>query len=129
MYFRERGNRVQLVRSQYDPKSKRPRQEIVGSMARLSLDVPADVMARLTAAERQELRAYIDRVKTLNLLRTKLAAYDLPRVVAEAVQYAAQVNDPHELDLLRQHFAEAMAALRRASVKALSGAEMIEPAA
>ena len=122
MHFRERGAAIQLVRSNYDPKLKRGKQEIMGRMPRRTLTVEKDVLQKLTESEKQELSDYVERVKSLDQLRLKLAAHDLPRIVSEATQYAAGVTDEAERDLLRRLFADAIVTLRRASAREAAAA-------
>jgi hypothetical protein len=115
MHFRHRGPSIQLVRTKYDPETKRAMQEVVGRVPRASFRLPDDVAAKLSAEETAEVNAYIERAKTLDLLRQKLAAHSLPQVIDEAIEYARNVEDEAERDLLRAQFAQAIVALRRAT--------------
>jgi hypothetical protein len=125
MYFRERGGGVQLVRTTYEKDKKRPKQEVIGRMLRRRLTVPDEVAALLTNEEKDELASYVERTRSLDLMRRKVEAHSLLRNVTEAIAYAREVEDPAERDLLRQEFAEAIIALRRASTLAskASGSE------
>jgi hypothetical protein len=115
MHFRERGASVQLVRTTYDPDTKRPKQEIVGRMRRLKMELTDDIAALLTTEEKGELASYIERVSSLDLLGRKLGAHTLLRTVTAAIEYAREVEDVAEQDLLRDEFAQAIIALRRAT--------------
>ena len=118
MYFRDRGGSVQLIRTTYEKDKKRPKQEIVGRLARRTLKVPDEVSTLLTEEEKGELASYIERIKSLDLMRRKLEAHTLLRTVTAAIEYAREVEDVAERDLLRQEFAQAIIALRRASAVA-----------
>lgn len=115
MHFRERGPSIQIIRSTYDQSGKRSKNEVLGRMSRATLRVPDDVLTKLSAAEKTELATYVERAKSLDLLRRKLTAHVLPQTIAEAIDYAHGVEDEAERDLLQAHFAEAIVALRRAS--------------
>ena len=88
MHFRERGGSVQLVRTTYDPDTKKPKQEIVGRMRRAKMEVTNDLAAQLTDEEKGELTSYIERVGNLDLLSRKLEAHTLLRTVNSAIDYA-----------------------------------------
>ena len=123
MYFRERGGGVQLIRTTYEKDKKRPKQELVGRIARRKLTVPDEVAAKLTEEEKGELASYIERTRSLDLLSRKVDAHTVLRTVTKAIHYAREVEDPEERDLLRQEFAQAIIALRRASGTGKKSAE------
>jgi hypothetical protein len=123
MYFRERGGAVQLIRTTYDKDKKRPKQEILGRMQRRKLAVPDDVAAQLTPEEKIELTSYVERMHSLDVMRRKLEAHSLLRTVTTAIEYARDLEDDAERDLLRQEFAQAIIALRRASAAALKSSD------
>src|SRR3712207_4594892 len=108
MHFRERGSTVQLIRSTYNPETKRPKHEVVGRLSRSSPEVPLAVLERLSEGEREEVAAYMERAHSLDLLRRRLAAHDRARTVADVVEYARSVQDEAESDHLQAIFAEAV---------------------
>jgi hypothetical protein len=61
MHFRERQRSIQLVRTNYDAATKKPKAELVGSLPRPGLAVSDEIRARLTEAEAIELEAYLAR--------------------------------------------------------------------
>lgn len=113
MHFRERGPSVHLIRSTYDPETKRSKHEVVGRIARATMRLPDEVAAKLSEKEKDEVSAYIDHAKSVDLLRRKLTAHSLSQTVDEAVEYARGVEDEAERDLLTAQFAEAIVSLRR----------------
>jgi hypothetical protein len=85
MHFRIRKNVVQLVRNTYDPESKRAVAKVVG---RLLLDAPKltdELRSALTDQEVQETLEWIDSHHRTRVLRSELAALELP----DAMQMAA----------------------------------------
>lgn len=115
MHFRDRGASIQLIRAVYSAETKRSKNEVVGRIPRAALEVPDELKRRLTPGELAEVAAYLERTRALDLLRGKLAAHGLAQTVAQALDYARDVTDPAERDLLRAVFAEAVVALRRAA--------------
>jgi hypothetical protein len=115
MHFRERGPSIQIIRTVYDPETKRARHEVVGRLSRATLRLPDAVVDKLSAKEKAEINAYIEHAKSVDLLRRKLTAHSLPQTVTEAVDYALGVEDEAERDRLDVQFAEAMIQLRRAA--------------
>jgi hypothetical protein len=127
MHFRDRGATVQLVRTTYNAETKRSKAEVVGRIPRHTLALSADVKAKLTPAEVDEVNTYAERTRALQQLRSKVAAHGLMQTISEAVAYAAATRDEAERDQLRALFAEGVMALRRAS--APPGAVKGKPAA
>jgi|SRR5579871_226503 len=115
MHFRERGPSIQIIRTIYDPETKRARHEVAGRLSRATLRLPNAVADKLSAKEKAEVDAYVEHAKSVDLLRRKWTAHSLPQTVTEAVDYALGVEDEIERDRLELQFAEAMIQLRRAA--------------
>lgn len=58
MQFREQANKIQVLRSVYDPASKRCRQMLAFSFSRYG-DPTAEQLEKLTDAEQQEFAAFM----------------------------------------------------------------------
>lgn len=60
MQIRIQANRIQCIRSEYDPEIKRSRQKVVGSFSRWLSAAPADLMELLDDAEKAELAEFME---------------------------------------------------------------------
>ena len=77
MHFRERNQIVQIIRTKYDPTSKKGKNEIVGRLTRVNPKLTDEVTATLTKEERKEVAAWIEGYATLGRLKRELAARTL----------------------------------------------------
>lgn len=86
MHFRFRNNLVQVIRTTYDPATKKPRSEIVGRLARSEPEVGDDLRGACTAAELAEIEAWIAN----NMRARAVAAEHAARTLAEQIDRAAE---------------------------------------
>lgn len=77
MHFRERGQMVQLIRTTYDPKTKKGTNQIVGRLTKANPKVTEAVESALTPQERKQLSAWLAGHATLQRLRRELAVRSL----------------------------------------------------
>jgi hypothetical protein len=85
MHFRVRKNVVQLVRNSYDPASKRAVAKVVARMPLEAPELTDELSAVLTPQELNETRDWIESHHRMHVLRSELAALELP----EAMHLAA----------------------------------------
>jgi hypothetical protein len=86
MHFRFRNNLVQVIRTTYDPASKKPRSEIVGRLSRNEPELGDDLRTACTAAEIAEVKSWIAN----NLRARAVAAEHAARTLAEQIDRAAE---------------------------------------
>lgn len=60
MQIRIQGNRIQCIRSEYDPTIKRSRQSVVTSFNRWLIEPPAESLELLTDDEKKELADFME---------------------------------------------------------------------
>ncbi len=86
MHFREREQSVQIIRTKYDPGTKKGKNEIVGRLAKNKPTVSEELKLALTPEERKEVATWIDGYSTVSRLKRELAARSLPEqlTLAEA---------------------------------------------
>ena len=89
MHFRERAQMVQLIRTSYDPGTKKSKSEIVGRLAKANPKVSDALNATLTPAERKELAAWLAGRATVERLKRELAVRNLPEQLALAEEWFA----------------------------------------
>lgn len=74
MHFRIRKNIVQLVRTNYDPQTKKPKTSIVGNMPLAAPIITDKLKGLLSDQEIEEAELWIEHNNRLNLLQEELAA-------------------------------------------------------
>jgi hypothetical protein len=89
MHFRERGHIVQLIRTTYDPGSKKGKNEIVGRLVKANIQVSKELEAALKSDERKELAAWIEGHAAVGRLKKELAVRTLPEQLALAEEWFA----------------------------------------
>ena len=93
MHFRLRKNVVQLVRTLYNPDTKKPRAVVVGSMLLKQPNVSAELRSKLTEDEVAEAEEWIDGQFRMNSLKEELAALTLPESISAANNWFSRNTD------------------------------------
>ena len=89
MHFRDRGQMVQVIRTKYDPSSKKGKNEIVGRLTKSNPSISDELKSALSAAERKEVEAWIAGNAGVVRLKTELAARTLQEQLALAEEWFA----------------------------------------
>lgn len=77
MHFRDRANVIQLIRSTYDPATKRARTEIVGRIPKANPGLSEPLRQACTPAEIAEIESWLGGYGQLQKLKAELAARTL----------------------------------------------------
>lgn len=94
MHFRERGHVVQIIRTSYDPGSKKGKNEIVGRLIKANPQVSEALEAALTKEERKEVASWLEGHAKVERLKRELAVHTLPEQLALAEEwFAGQKGD------------------------------------
>lgn len=99
MHFRYRKNVVQLIRTTYNPETKKPKADVVGRLSMSEPVVTPELRAALTAEEVAEVEAWIKHQHRTALLREELAALTLAESLALANRWFARQGDSAEAGL------------------------------
>jgi hypothetical protein len=100
MHFRLRNNLVQVIRTTYDPASKKPRTEIVGRLRRGDTEPDADLLATCTPDEVEEVRRWIASSMKAHAVAAEHAARSLAEQMARANEWFASAPDKEAARLL-----------------------------
>ena len=84
MHFRLRKNVVQLVRTSYNPDTKKPKTEVVGRMQLKQPKLSTELKKKLTKEEIAEAREWIDGQYRVTSLKEELAALTLEESITAA---------------------------------------------
>jgi len=113
MHFRQRKNVVQLIRTSYDPDTKKPRTKVVGRMPLSQPKLTRELKRKLTGAEIAEAKEWIDGQYRMNSLKDELAALTLPESIAAAHRwFSHNADDPAAAAIIPQ-LVPALQALRK----------------
>jgi len=93
MHFRLRKNVVQLVRTLYNPDTKKPRTVVVGRMPLKQPKVSPELRSKLTEDEIVEAEEWIDGQFRMNSLKEELAALTLPESISAAHRWFSRNAD------------------------------------
>ena len=93
MHFRLRKNVVQLVRTLYNPDTKKPKAVVVGSMLLKQPNVSPELRSKLTEDEVVEAEEWIDGQFRMNSLKEELAALTLPESISAANRWFSRNTD------------------------------------
>lgn len=92
MQIRVRKNTLALIRTTYDPSTKRGRSEQLGTLSKDAAAAPEDLLARMTEVERRQLSNWLTYQQTVrNVESQRSTAQNLPQILKEvAVWYRRQ---------------------------------------
>jgi len=93
MHFRLRKNVVQLVRTLYNPDTKKPKTVDVGRMPLKQPAVSSELRSKLTEDEIAETEEWIEGQFRVNSLKEELAALTLPESISAANRWFSQNTD------------------------------------
>ena len=117
VHFRYRKNVVQVVRTTYDPATKKPRAEIVGRFLRSDVKPDAESLAGCTPAEVEEVHRWIAGNMKANSVAIEHAARSLSEQIAKAAEWFDTTDDMDSARLLAtevlQQWAQLRSGLRR----------------
>ena len=117
MHFRLRKGVVQVVRTTYDPATKKPRTEIVARLARRDPKVDPDMLAACTPAEVDEVQRWIASHMKADAVAVEHAARSLAGQMARAGEWFGATEDEESARLVaaeaQQQWAKLRAQLRR----------------
>ncbi|RNE88343.1 hypothetical protein [Marichromatium sp. AB32] len=113
MQFKRQGKRIQVLAYRgYDREKRRSIVKMVGSFDRYSLSPSDELMEKLTAEEKEELEAFIEKERqAFDSLHRSLAA----RCIAETLQDAVAAIESEEFEATEAWAAEAWAAINTLS--------------
>lgn len=113
MHFRLRKNVVQLVRTSYDPATKKPRAAVVGRIPLNQPQLSPELKRKLTEAEIEEAQAWIEGQYRLNSLKEELAALTLPESISLANRWFSSNADKPAAAAIIPQLLPALQALRK----------------
>ncbi len=120
MHFRFRKNLVQVVRTTYDPATKRPRTEIVGRLLRSDPRADPALLSACTPAEVEEVHCWIGSHMKAEAVAAEHAARSLAGQMAKAADWFAATDDLESARLLatelHQQWSKLRSQLRRRSL-------------
>lgn len=93
MHFRFRNNVIQVIRTTYDPATKKPRSQIVGRLRRSDPEPGPELLAACTAAEAEEVRRWIDGHMRAHAVAAEHAARTLVDQFDKAASWFAATKD------------------------------------
>ena len=93
MHFRDRGRSIQLVRTSYNPETKKPATEVLGRLRRPDLEASNELKSRLRPGELAELDAYLSRVGRREVIEREYAATRFAETLALVSSWLETVDE------------------------------------
>ncbi|MGA2190345.1 MAG: hypothetical protein ABSH33_17630 [Steroidobacteraceae bacterium] len=90
MHFRERGQVVQLIRTTYEPGSKKGKSQIVGRLMKGNPLLSDELKKELSTEERKEVATWIEGFGGVVQLKRELAARTLQEQLSLAAEWFAE---------------------------------------
>jgi hypothetical protein len=118
MHFRQRNNVIQIIRTVYDPETKKGKNEIVGRLNRTRPEISDALRDALSVEERREVEEWLDGRLRLEHLQAELAARKLPDTMLLATQWLANPDNEEDARRVYIEIQQAVHNLRRSANQA-----------
>ncbi len=113
MHFRLRKKVVQLVRTLYNPDTKKPKTVVVGRMLLKQPNVSPELRSKLTEDEIAETEEWIEGEFRMNSLKEELAALTLPETILAANKWFSRNTDNPAATAIALHLLPEFKTLRK----------------
>jgi hypothetical protein len=118
MHFRQRNNVIQIIRTVYDPETKKGKNEIVGRLNRTRPEISDALRDALSVEEIREVEEWLDGRLRLEHLQAELAARKLPDTMLLATQWLANPDNEEDARRVYIEIQQAVHNLRRSANQA-----------
>jgi len=119
MHFRIRKNIVQLIRTEYDPQTKKPKTTIIGRMPRTAPVITDELHNLLTSKEIAEAETWIEQNNRITLIREEYAALTLADALKQANRWFQRQGDSEAAHIAAENLIHELQALRK-TLKAIN---------
>jgi Zn-dependent M32 family carboxypeptidase len=107
MHFRTRNRVIQVIRTSYDPATKKPKAQLLGTVNKANPEISDELRLTCKPKELLELKAYLQNQHQLSRMELEMAARTLVIQMQKAAEWfdTAMVNTENEVlaaDINRQ---------------------------
>ena len=107
MHFRNRNRVIQVIRTTYDPATKKPKVQLLGTVNKANPEISDELRLTCKPRELLELKAYLQNQHQLGRMELEMAARTLVIQIQKAAEWfdTAMVNTENEVlaaDINRQ---------------------------
>jgi len=117
MHFRTRNNVIQVIRTTYDPDTRKGKNAIVGRMNKLNPVISDELREALSADEIRETETWLAGRSRITSLQNELSARSLPDAIEKAAAWLSTADDPDAAKLIYADILQAWQTLRRVAKK------------
>ena len=123
MHFRPRARVIQVIRTIYDPESKRPKAQVLGTFQKDKPEISDELRLSCKPEELAEVRAYIKNQHQLTRLELEMAARTLAGQLQKAAEWFDTAHATVENEVLPIDISRNFMALRKKMQRLTSVAE------
>jgi hypothetical protein len=128
MHFRSRNRVIQVIRTTYDPITKKPRAQVLGSVDKVKPDISEELRLTCKPQELAELKAYLKNQQQLAQLELEMAARSLVSQMNKAAEWLDTATVTTENVVLATEINGQLPKLRKQLARLLKNAEAPPPA-
>ncbi|EWS65469.1 hypothetical protein Y695_01275 [Hydrogenophaga sp. T4] len=99
MHFRNRNRVIQVIRTTYDPATKKPKVQLLGTVNKANPEISDELRLTCKPRELLELKAYLQNQHQLGRMELEMAARTLVIQIQKAAEWfdTAMVNTENEV--------------------------------
>ena len=113
MHFRSRARVIQVIRTTYDPGTKRPKAQILGTFSKDKPEISDELRLSCQGNELAEVKAYIKNQHQLSRMELEMAARTLVGQLEKAAEWFDTAEPSVENELLAAEISQSFIALRK----------------
>lgn len=112
MHFRARSNVIQVIRTTYNPTTKRPKAQVLGTFLKNKPEIGDELRLSCQPNELAEIRAYIKNQHQLSRLELEMAARTLVGQMEKATEWFDTAQPSVENEVLATEITQKYLVLR-----------------
>jgi len=128
MHFRERNRIIQVIRTTYDPTTKKPKAQILGKMKKDAPEIGDELRLSCQPAELTEIKAYLKNQTQRNRIELEMAARTLADQMRKTAEWFDTATDLAENRALAAEISRQFPLLRKKIQHLADAADPARPA-
>ena len=123
MHFRSRARVIQVIRTTYDPATKKPKAQVLGTFSKDKPEISDELRLSCKQEEILEIKAYIKNQLNLSKLELELAARTLVSNMQKAAAWFDMAQPSAENEVLVAEILQSVPMLRKKMQRLVASSE------
>lgn len=113
MHFRSRNRVIQVIRTTYDPDTKKPKAQVLGTLDKATPEISDELRLSCKPAELEEIKAYVKNQLSLSRMELEFATRTLVAQMQKAGEWLDTAIASTENEVLAAQISQEIPLLRK----------------